>query len=120
MKVLPWIEAMLVSSLAFGCGGEMNHRVVASASTIHSAEAAGAADNPQAAIYLALAHHDLAEARAFGTDSDRGSRALERANVDAEVALSLATAANQRAEAMAQQQKVDRLRAQVAGTETEQ
>ena len=120
MNVHPWIEAVLVSSLAFGCAGEMNHGAVASTSTIASAEAAGAAHHPQAAIYLALAKDDIAEARYYGADSDRGNRALERANVDAEVALSLATAANQRAEAMAQQQQVDRLRAQVGGTEKEQ
>jgi hypothetical protein len=111
---------MLVSSLAFGCAGEMNHRTVASTSTIHSAEAAGAADNPQAAIYLKLARDDLADAVYYGTDSDRGNRALERANADAELALSLATAANQRAEAMAQKQKVEQLTAACAtGTETE-
>jgi len=120
MKVLPWIGAMLVASLAVGCVTQMDHRTVASTTTLRSAEIAGAADNPSAAIYLHLAKDELVEANHYGIESDRGSRALERANADAELALSLATASNQRAEAMAQQQKVDQLRAQVDRTETEQ
>lgn len=120
MKVLPWIGAMLAASLAVGCVTQMDHRTVASTTTIRSAQVAGAADNPTAAIYLKFAEHELAEANHFGVESDRGSRALERADADAELALSLTTAANQRAEAMAQEQKVGQLSAQVDRTETEQ
>lgn len=84
---------------------------------VRAAEEIGARHSPQSALYLKLARDDLAAADKGAAEHRMGdsARALERANVDAELALMLTRDQNQRTAAAEARRKADELSAQLSG-----
>jgi hypothetical protein len=113
-----WIGTGIVAALAMACGGHQVHGNIGPGTTTTAAEQAGAANQPVAAVYLGYAHNELSIAKHEGASSDRGSRALQRASVDAELALAIAQRSEDRAEAIAYQRKIEQLKAEAGAKET--
>jgi hypothetical protein len=120
MRFRSWIGIGAATVLAAACASQPVHNQVAPTSTVQAAEQAGAAQDERAAKYLALAREDLASAQRHGVDSSRGARALQRASVDSELALSLARDAAEQAAARESQAKVNELKAQQAKSQTDE
>jgi hypothetical protein len=102
--------------LALGCGGGSSlppARVTETQSAISAAEAVGATNNPRAALHLKLARDQMkgAESLIREGDEDEAKLMLDRARVDAELALVLTRGAEQRAEAMKALEQVRNLEA---------
>jgi hypothetical protein len=103
--------ALLVLGLtAAACGGaQLNRaRVAEVESSVRAAEAVGANDQPRAALHLQLAREELAEARRVAADGDGENAALllERARVDAELAMQLARTQHEQEKARQAWQKI--------------
>jgi hypothetical protein len=77
-------------------------------STVSAAEAIGARDQPKAALHLSLANDQVAEARRLAAEGDGegATLLLDRARVDAELALQLARTEGEQAKAREAWQKV--------------
>jgi len=93
--------------IALGCAGPVQHGTVGATTSIQAAENAGAANDPRAAVYLKYARNDLATAQRVGFDTDVGGRALERSQVNAELALAMARHAQISADVTYQQCKLN-------------
>jgi hypothetical protein len=103
--------ALLVLGLtAAACGGaQLNQaRVAEVQSSVRAAEAVGANDQPRAALHLQLARDEMAEARRLADDGDGEEAALvlERARVDAELAMQLAKTEQEQEKARQAWQKI--------------
>jgi hypothetical protein len=90
---------------AAGCGGGSSlppARVTETQSAISAAEAVGANNNPRAALHLKLARDQMtgAEALLREGEDDEAKLMLDRARVDAELALVITRSSEQRAEAL--------------------
>ena len=114
MKSFSTFGAAMGLLLAVGCGGGSSlppARVTETQSTISAAEAVGANNNPRAALHLKLARDQMKGAEALLRDGDdqEARLMLDRARVDAELALVLTRSAEQRAEAMRAMQQVRNL-----------
>ncbi len=81
---------------------------------IAAAKEAGAAENPTAALHLKLANDALEKAKALARDGEgeRANMTLDRATVDAELALELARLDNTRSEANEAIDAIQKLRRQ--------
>jgi hypothetical protein len=101
----------VVAVIATGCS-TTPLRTEASTSGISAAEAVGAADVPQAALYLQLAKEGLERARSLAAKNDHEEAAsmLLRAEADAELAVMLSHEDAEKAEALAAIERVRKLR----------
>ncbi|MEQ9318692.1 MAG: DUF4398 domain-containing protein [Polyangiaceae bacterium] len=92
------------------CGGTPPpHKSLADAqSAVRAADEVGAEKHPQAALHLKMARDQIQTARAYMADeaNDAAGRLLQRAELDAEVALERAKAEDKKAEAERAQAKV--------------
>lgn len=84
----------LSALLAFsGCGGSdvPARQMAESEAAIRAASEVGAQENPQAALHLKMArdHYDQAQAASKDGEQESAKALLEKAEVDAELALSL-------------------------------
>jgi len=81
---------------------------------VRAAEDAGAANDPEAAHYLALARQQVADAERLmrGHQDWTAQRVLERAKVHADLARERARYASARADAEATQQQIARLQSE--------
>ena len=100
-----------VAALALtACGGAPPpHKSLADAqSAVRAADEVGAEQHPQAALHLKMARDQIQSARAYMADeaNSTAKRLLERAELDAEVALERAKAEQKQAEANQAQAKV--------------
>jgi hypothetical protein len=99
---------------ALACGGaELNQARVADAqSSVRAAEAVGGNEQPQAALHLQLARDEIAEARRLAADGDGdgANMMLDRAKVDAELALQLARTEQEQQKARQAWQKIQELK----------
>jgi len=79
---------------------------------VRAAEVGGAPDNPKAALHLKYARDQIAEAKKLieEDENETAGALLDRADVDAELALSLARVENARVEATAALDEVKELR----------
>ncbi len=104
----------LVSLLALACGGAAvpQQELTSAKAAVAGAEVGGAGENPKAALNLKLAKEQIAKAEQLIADGDNeeAARVIERAQVDAELALSLSKAAKARADAEEAQAQLERLR----------
>lgn len=96
-----WMCALLLCS--FGCGKDAlpPPKVVDAETSISAASAVGAEHNPQGALHLKMARDQVQMARNLANDG-KGEEAqllLERAKVDAELALMITREQTARAEA---------------------
>lgn len=106
------ILALALGSLA--CANAPTAELTESRSALRAAEEVGAAEQPSAAYHLELARDQIDAAEALiedGGDNEYKSarRMLERAEVDAELAVSLARAADVRQEAEEARARVEEL-----------
>jgi Domain of unknown function (DUF4398) len=116
----PWVSGVLVAGvLAVACGGSAvpQDKLTAAEAAVRAAEVGGASDNPQAALHLKYARDQIAEAQKLIEDDENDAAAalLDRADVDAELALSLARVEGARAEAQAARNEIEELKRRQAG-----
>ena len=80
------------------------------------AEVGGAADNPQAALHLKLAKDqiEIAQKQIADGDNESAARTLDRAQADAELALSLSKEGKAQGEATDASEQVGKLRKEIA------
>ena len=100
------------------CGGAAvpQDSLTAAQADVKGAEVGGAADNPQAALHLKLAKDQIEEAQKQIKDGDNeaAARTLDRAQADAELALSLAKEAKAQGDASDATEQVGKLRKEIA------
>ena len=103
---------VLTTAIGAGCAAAPQRSTEASTSGIRAAEEVGAHNVPGAALHLQLAKEELqrAKGRTANGDKDRASSLLLRAEVDAELAVTLSKENAQRAEAQAAVERVRQLR----------
>jgi len=115
MKCVSLICVGFLSALPLaGCAstGVSSEKLAAPQVRIASAEEAGAAENPTAALHLKLANDSLTKAKALARDGqgERANLTLDRATVDAELALELARLDNTRREANTAMDEIQKMR----------
>jgi hypothetical protein len=103
--------AIVATTLIAGCA-TAPLRTEASTSGISSAEAAGAANVPQASLYLQLAKEELQQAKALAAkgEEEEAASMLKRSESDAELAVVLSREDAEKAEAMAAVERARQLR----------
>jgi len=118
MKKIPtalFVMFLLVGAMAFGCGGSaVTVNDEAPSAAIRAAEEVGAANVPEATLYLQLAKEGLQQARAFAAsgDMEEAQSKLRRAQADAELALTLSHKASDKKDAQDALDKVQKLRSE--------
>jgi hypothetical protein len=107
------VGLLVLGLTAAACGGaQLNQaRVAEVQSSVRAAEAVGANDQPRAALHLQLARDEMAEARRLADDGEEENAALvlERARVDAELAMQLAKTEQEQEKARQAWQKIQDL-----------
>ncbi|MEY4548433.1 MAG: hypothetical protein RL685_4628 [Pseudomonadota bacterium] len=92
MNAYKWCIPLCLAAAACG-GGQLNQNKATNVqAAVMAAEQVGAKDQPKASLHLQLAREQVEEARKRAADGDESSAnlLLERAQVDAELALQLA------------------------------
>lgn len=111
--------SVVLALVATACGGAAvpQDKLTAAEAAVRAAEVGGAPDNPKAALHLKYARDQIAEAKKLieEDENERAAALLERAGVDAELALSLARVENARAEAQAALDEVKQLQERQGG-----
>jgi Domain of unknown function (DUF4398) len=106
-----WISTL---TLLCACGGaELNQtRATDVQASVMAAEQVGAADQPKAALHLQLAKEQIEAAKRLAADGDQSNSnlMLDRAKVDAELALQLARTEHEQASARQAWEKIHELR----------
>ena len=113
MRVIQWVVSMAgLGLVACASTPPPNEKEASSAAAIRAASEVGAAQVPQAALYLKLAQEQLEKAKAQMNDGDNQAAGytLLRAQADADLALSLARENKTRADADQVIAKVQALR----------
>jgi predicted dienelactone hydrolase len=114
MRNINLAASLLATGLAFGCGGaQMKEQKVEDVNaSMRAATEVGAEDQPQAALYLPLAQEQTEEAKALAAKGEKkkARQAIDRAQVDADLALQLAQTEIQKAESQEAWNKVEELK----------
>jgi hypothetical protein len=118
MNARPWFYSCLSGCLLAACGGAAvpQDSLTAAQADVKGAEVGGAADVPQAALHLKLAKDQIDEAQKQIKDGDNESaaRTLDRAQADAELALSLSKEAKAQGDASDASDQVGKLRKEIS------
>jgi hypothetical protein len=113
VHVRSW-TALLSLVSAVGCGGAPvpAERLASAEAATRGAAEVGGENVPQAALHLKMARDQIAQAKGFIElgDQDRAALVLARAEVDAELALSLVCESAARAEARAMLAQVEAMK----------
>jgi hypothetical protein len=113
------LGALAVGSLLVACGSSAlpAGKLTNTQASIRAAEAVGATETPNSALYLKMAQDGVAQAKRLMQDGDNeeAALALDKAQADAELSLSYAREAKAREEAEAAQAKIGELKRE-AGT----
>lgn len=122
MRLVTGTCLALAACLGIGCGAAApvpSGQVTETQAAIRAAEEVGAPNVPKAALHLKMAKDQLQTAQGQMTngDNDQARMTLDRARVDAELALALAREASLRAKATEALEKIQKLRAE-AGNST--
>jgi hypothetical protein len=100
--------------LIVACGGAAipQEQLTAAKAAVSGAEVAGAANEPKAALHLKLAQEQIVKAEALIADDENedAARIIDRAQVDAELALALAKEAKTKSEATETKEQLERLK----------
>ena len=106
------IAFTLVAGATLSACASVPLRSEPSTSEIRAAEEVGASDVPQASLHLQLAKEGLAKAQALSKEgeSEEADSMLQRANVDAELAVALSHQDSEKTEALAALARVRELR----------
>jgi Domain of unknown function (DUF4398) len=114
MKSRTWFYWCIPGWLLWACGGAAvpQDALTAAQANVKGAEVGGAAENPKAALHLKLAKDQIATAQKQISDGDNedAARTLDRAEADAELALSLAKEAKAQGDANEASEQVGKLR----------
>jgi hypothetical protein len=112
----PIVVFVAAGLFSVACGGAAipQEKLTAAEAAVRAAEVGGAPDNPKAALHLKYARDQIVEAKKYIEEEENEVAAvlLDRAEVDAELALALARVENARAEAAAALQEVQKLKQQ--------
>ena len=96
------------------CGGAAvpQEQLTAAKAAVSGAEVGGAGAEPKAALHLKLAKEQIAKAEALIADGDdeEAARVIDRAQVDAELALALSRENKARGEAVETKEQLERLK----------
>ena len=111
-RIMALAVVVATTALVAGCASAPPLRTEASTSGIRAAEEAGAAKVPQASLHLQLAREELDSAKKLAArgEKDKAVSMLLRAEVDAELAVVLSHADNEKSEALAAIERVRQLR----------
>lgn len=94
MNYIKTSVAIGIVALGMGCAGATlpAEQIASAESSVRAAKELGAASVPRAELHLRLAQEQLKQAQMSAADGDRerGKMLLERARVDAELAIALA------------------------------
>jgi hypothetical protein len=100
--------------LLSACGGAAvpQESLTAAKAAVAGAEVGGAASEPKAALHLKLAKEQVAQAEKLIADGDNeeAARVIDRAQADADLALSLAKETGAEKEAQDTREQLDRLK----------
>jgi hypothetical protein len=106
------LVALLATTCGFGCGAGTpvpNDPWAAAQADVGRAQAAGAADVPDAKLHLQLAQEDLQRAKQLmNTDNDRAASMFAVASTEAQLAVSLARQAKAQEQARSAQAETQR------------
>jgi glycerol-3-phosphate dehydrogenase len=118
MNARTWVYSCLCGALLLACGGAAipQDSLTAAQADVKGAEVGGAADNPQAALHLKLAKDQIeaAQKQIKDGDNEAAARTLDRAQADAELALSLAKEAKAQGDATDATEQVGKLRKEIS------
>jgi hypothetical protein len=122
MRFLLGYVATSLAGIIVGCGGAPpvpQDQVTGTEGAIRAATEVGAPSIPKAALHLKMAQDQLQTAKGLMAEqqNDEARLVLDRARVDAELALALSKEATLRAQAAEAMEKVKKLRAE-AGSPT--
>ena len=108
------VQLMLVGAAASGCVKTPSLHTEASTAAIRSAEDMGATDVPRASLHLQLAKEELSAATALNArgETEQARSMLLRAEADAELAIALSGAEDDKLEAQAAMERVRKLQAE--------
>ena len=105
---------LLLAPACASTGGTPDNKSERSSAAIRAAEEVGATHHPDAALHLQLAKEQFEHAQALsGKDREAADRLLQRAQVDAELALALARSESERSGAVEAIEKVKQLKQSV-------
>ncbi len=112
--MLKLVIACLALALISACGGAPapNERVASATAAVRAAEVGGAQGVPAATLHLKRAKEQIERAKALmkNNDNEEADWVLQRAEVDAELALSLAREIQAQSEAQAAMDQVAELK----------
>ena len=118
MNARTWVFSWIVGLTFLACGGAAvpQDALTAAQADVKGAEVGGAAENPKAALHLKLAKDQIETAQKQISDGDNESaaRTLDRAQADAELALSLAREAKAQGDASEASEQVGKLRKEIS------
>jgi hypothetical protein len=113
MKIRTWVYSCILGTIWSACGGAPvpHDTLTAAQADVKGAEVGGAAENPKAALHLKLAKDQiaLAEKQISDGDNEEAKRTLERAQLDADLALALAKEVKAQADASEASEQVGKL-----------
>jgi hypothetical protein len=117
MKVLIGLIVASTTCFAVGCGSSLpapTDQVSQTEAAIRAAQEVGAPGIPKAALHLKMARDQLVTAQGLMSEdeNEEAKLVLERARVDAELAIALSKEASLRAQAADALDKVKKLRAE--------
>ncbi|MGC4065778.1 MAG: DUF4398 domain-containing protein [Polyangiaceae bacterium] len=118
-----YVAAAAAAGLLIGCGAAAPvpaEKVSQTEAAIRAASEVGAPSVPKAALHLKMANDQLQTAKGLIAEdsNEEATLALDRARVDAELALALAKEATLRAQAAEALEKVKKLRAEATTSST--
>jgi hypothetical protein len=118
MNARNWVLFCVFGMGLFACGGAAvpQNALTAAEADVKGAEVGGAADIPQAALSLKRAKDQIDKAKQQIADGDNetAARTLDRAQADAELALSLAKEAKAQGDASEAADQVGKLRKEIS------
>lgn len=115
MRTKQLLSAILLSAVASACGSTLSQSKATNAqAAVRAAEEVGAPSLPKAALHLQLAKQEIADAQKLSQDGEgeRANLVLDRAQVDAELAIQLAQTAREQQEAHEAWNKVQETRSE--------
>ena len=111
-RTIPGILLIGLPLCVFACASSTpTEKASESKAAVRAAEEVGADDVPQSALYLDLAKQQIATAEKLMKDGEQeqAARVLERAKADAELAIAVAKAEDERAGAETAAKRVEQL-----------
>lgn len=112
IRIMVFALAIVTAAIGAGCASVAPLRTEASTSGIRAAEEAGAANVPQASLYLQLAKEELEQAKGLSVrgEKEKAASMLLRAEADSELAIALSHGDAEKSEALAAMERVRLLR----------